>query len=151
MQMKKNIVLVAARDLKGLFRVPPWSFDLPGHYFDIVQEMGLKDQIIAQASIALGHPELAGDLVFKCTFDQALVIGIDEYLLHLVFLNNEKFSVPSTWKTIPELLRSMKKNKNRVPYLLAFQVLAGSDTDQIDALEMDDEVKNRIKDQLDPH
>lgn len=49
------------------------------------------------------------------------------------------------WITMAELMRSLAPGRDRVVYNKAFQVLAGVLEDDIAALEVDDEVRRRLK------
>ena len=53
------------------------------------------------------------------------------------------------WITMAELMRSLAPGRDRVVYNKAFQVLAGGLESDIDALELDEEVRRRLK--LDDH
>jgi hypothetical protein len=45
---------------------------------------------------------------------------------------------PKDWRTLSSILRALSKNRNRVVFLKALQLLCGSDKEDIDAIELND-------------
>lgn len=54
----------------------------------------------------------------------------------------------SSFKTLPEILRSLDKNKKRIPYIKAFQSFSGSAETEVNAVELDESLKKAIKERL---
>ena len=71
--------------------------------------------------------------------------GLDPSYLVLVKVKKEQFIAPSDWATLPVILRSLPRGKPRLIYNKAFQVLAGADQGDIAALEIDEEVRERLQ------
>ena len=145
-----NITLLLACDgPKGLFHFPNDEDPFPGINMSISHGLTWHDTMRDVGSEFLGKPELNSKILPIMVMEPEIEKGNDGSTLVLARIHKEEFLAPDLWPTLPALLHGMPKNKTRVPYLKAFQVLAGGLSQETQAVEMDEAFRQAILKNLD--
>ncbi|MBF0440941.1 MAG: hypothetical protein HQK54_03475 [Oligoflexales bacterium] len=144
-RIDKVVVLLACRDRTGLFRFPvsidKYKEDIPGikvdlnYYFD-----RLKAKIVSDAAVALGNEKLSGYILIDREMTPYLTFSDgSKGVLFLARIYAIYFEAPEYWPTLPEILKHMPDDRNRLPYLKVLQILSGSSQDDIEAVGLANE------------
>lgn len=144
------LILVAAQDERRLWRVRADEPGLPGIVARIDYAAPLNKQIRRAAAAAIGLESRSEDLVVHGPLTP--VIELDDgrqAALVLVQLTPEQLEAPSSWPTFPVVLRALPKNKSRLPYMKALQILSGALEQGVNAIEIDDQVREALLKQRD--
>lgn len=121
----KAIALVGFRSTNGLLIFPSNSEILPGIHFDCDSNLFINDQIKGIVE------KLAGErlgIALEMIQDFAEPLPLEdgsEATLYLAVLNRSTGSISPDWRSLPELIRKMPKDKKRIVYIKAWQILSG--------------------------
>lgn len=138
---EKAVLLLAIPDEKGLFYFSYQDKELPGIWFRTKPLLPINQQLTEVAEKFLGCKGLATKMSINQQFAGKLSDKEgQEATLYLASLESGLIKVKSEWTTLPRLLGQMPKNRNRLPYLLAWQVLSGALSQMTQALEVDDQL-----------
>lgn len=146
---KGLLVLLGCRDERGIFRVPvdaDWKVGV------FIEPKG-QDPASLQKELALriGRPDLAGRVEIEHVFEDAIAReGHEALSLCIAVLPEGSFEAPTSWPTLPDLLRSMGPGRERVVVMKAVQLLAGSHKDTLSAIELTEDVRKALLRSLDP-
>ena len=140
----KIIVLAYALDQMGIYRFKSEAQSHPGLWFTIKTFEPINLQIIDKVKERI--PNYRNLEVVQDYSEIVDLPNAEEqatlFLAHVLFdESSENSKEVASWQTLPELLRNMPKNRNRLVYLKAFQFLNGSHKDRIKVIETDDPVK----------
>lgn len=132
-----TIVLLSCKDEKSLMRFPSNSQSLYG-----LELLESKPSVEKVREFISGFLKLSSDegIVIHARWEEGL--GGKELLLVSA---PESFIAPKEWMSLPDILRSMGKGKPRLIYMKAMQVFAGGLEQEVDALEVDEEVRERLR------
>ena len=130
--------LAGAKDEAGVLRFPSDGALVPGVFLKVQARTPIHDQLVQ--SLQRYWPELSGgqlDVVqeFSESFTADDQHQVTLYLATLA----DKWQAAARWASFPDLLKSMAHNRSRLPYLKAWQVLAGGlqlNTKAVDAAEL---------------
>jgi hypothetical protein len=138
------VLMLAVKDEAGVMRVPvsPGA-RAPGWEIAVRPLVPIGEQLVAAAAEALGTDVtgLALDVVQEFADETRLADGTlaTVYLATLAPAVAERRHAPRTWSSIPELLRGLPKDRGRLPYLRAWQILTGGlqlNTKAVDVSEL---------------
>lgn len=141
-----TVFLMRIRNNKGVFTFPSNNKKIPGLYKEGYQLEYLNSEIKSWLASSSGISESIEQLELKAILTPDLFLDNSRvgrlYLLEypLVFDCKE-----GSYQTLPEILRSIPKDRNRLPYIKSLQVFAGSSETETIALELDDSLKQDIK------
>lgn len=135
------ILLAAMPDERDLMRFPQNGAGLPGLAFEVASGMPINVQLIEFLWAHLGDKVKGIDIIQDYSGEVQLPDG-RAATVYLATVNG-RFPLPPDAKTMPEILRGMPKDRNRLPYLKAWQVLTGSLTLNTKAVDLD-EVKKYL-------
>lgn len=146
-----QILLVACRDAHGFYRFPV-EVDSPFPGIPIVMVEGYSEAMQVEQAVRQIFGDAVGTrkILLRIKFEDCLQISNREpQTLFLAELTtSQDLETVAQWPTLPEILRQMPKDKNRVPYMKVMQVLAGDLEQGVSALELDDKLKEEIKRRL---
>ena len=139
------VILVGCRDERNLFRLPTSGGEYHGFQYTW-DGAPSKDSVtldLIQDELKIEHREHIKILTY---IENSLPSkeGVP-YQLVVAEVLAEGLVAPSDWPTLPIILRSMPRGSARIAYNKAMQVFAGAMAEQTDALEVDDEVRERLK------
>jgi hypothetical protein len=139
-------VLVQTFDSNGVMRFP----SDPEGYFGLTRfvepTLAVSKQAQRIAATAIGRPELADRIDPIITVEPPLKAeGRDPSLLYLMKIDPALAQGDSGWLRIVDILRALPQGSVRVAYNKAMQVFAGTLNDEFHILEMDDEVRERLR------
>ena len=142
------VLLLAVRDERGLLRFPDeGSAARPGLTLTVKPLLAIAEQLAGLASKALSAPTYVRIDIIPEFSDSLPGVGElkEDATLYIAAASAYQASPAQTaaWPTLPDLLRRMPKDRNRLAYMRAFQVLSGSLTQDIKAYEFND--KGEIK------
>lgn len=143
------LVLLSCRDERGVFRFP---VDAEWKNAVFVKPKG-KDPSALQREVAarIGRPDLAKHIHVEHVFENAVAQGESGAIsLCVAVLSDAAFQAPDSWPTLPDLLRAMPSGRERLAFMKAVQLLAGSHKDTLEAIELTEEVRKALLRSLDP-
>ncbi len=139
-------VLIPVQDEKGVMRFPTNKGPYPGLHHLIDNSLPLSSQAVLLAQTELNALDLK--FVALAPIDPVLKIeGSPSSVLYLLKPEGKQPKVDSTWPTIADILRSLPQGQTRLAYMKALQYLAGAAEADVSVLEVDDEVRARLKEQ----
>ncbi|MBI2602247.1 MAG: hypothetical protein HYW48_04255 [Deltaproteobacteria bacterium] len=123
---EKVILLVGFRADKGLLVFPSQNDRFPGILFDNVAGHFINDMIRdrVEALTEGGQRGLRLNIEQEFAERMSLPDG-QEATLYLGVVGEFAGSLSPDWKTLPELIRKMPKDKKRIAYIKAWQILSG--------------------------
>lgn len=143
-------VLVPLKDEHGVLRFPHSG----GPYSGIHAPMDSSKPLARQAT------DLARDFLKMPDAEFTPLAAIDPVLksenqvssvLYILKPNFDHPEVDKAWPTMAQILRSLSSGPNRLAYMKALQYLAGAADADVNVLEVDDEVRSKLKElDLDP-
>lgn len=140
-------VLAAFPDADGVLRFPHAGGPFFGIPVRIDQSLSISKHAAKAVAEYLAVPDLARKLEPLSVVEPLLrAEGSDPSLLFLMRSPRGSIDVPSSWKRIVDVLRDLPPGSNRVAYNKALQFFAGAAEQEISILEVDGEVKQRIRD-----
>lgn len=140
------LLLVVRTGATGLMRLPDGFNKPPGRLFSPRPLLPIAEQLYALAADTLQDPARSA-LVLEPNYTDRVLLRPElpeddpraTASLYLVSCELASQDVSTAWPSFPELLRAMPRNRARLPYLRAFQVLAGGlhlNTKAIEAQEL---------------
>lgn len=140
-KQKPVLVLIACRDEAGLVRVPTDGDPLvPGLL------VSGTDQALRKAAEKMLHPELAPFLTLEHIIQDAIQLPSGENAeLVVAEIQPQHFVAPLDWATVPTLIRGMPTTRNRLAYLKAWQILTGAHQETLEAVEINEDLRQRLK------
>ena len=142
------VLLLGVKDAKGVMRFPsgPGTNEArtSGLRIDVQPLLPINEQLVAAASTALATPlALALDVVQEFADEMQLPDG-QAATVYLATVNETRapdVQAQSGWASMPDILRGMDKDRRRLPYLRAWQILTGGLTLNTKALEASEVLK----------
>ena len=136
------IVLVGVADEKGFLRFPSSAPETPGIMLNVRPRTSINELILAKIGDFLGSQFSAQGIDIDQEYHDSVFLSDGrEATLYLAHINQHPELVSNDWSTLPELLRGMPQNRNRLPYLRAWQVLSGARDSKTYAIEAADALK----------
>lgn len=140
-------LLIAVQCADQLLRFPNDGSFWPGIGFKVDPVLGINEQLMSAASIHLGV--IGKDLSIWQEYSAVLEhVGVMSSTLYVSKVVPKDFSVlPSawdSWQTLPVLIRTLPKDRNRLAFLRAWQVLSGGLEESTKALDVE-EVARHLK------
>ena len=140
------IFLVAVPDEDGVLRFPS-DFSHPflhGLHHLLKPLLPVEPQLIDVACQGLGpnygpYIQIYGDFS-----DQISLSGDTQTTLFVGRLAHPEFRAPKTWLSLPDILRSMGKDRRRVAYMRALQVLTGALSLETKAVDVEEVARHLI-------
>ena len=135
------VLLVAVRDSLGVLRVPGGAGAFPGLTVAVAPLMPILPQLTDAASAFFGKDVARRLDIVQDYADELLETpgGEPVATLYVATLAPEaEVLAQAEWPSMPDILRRLK-GKSRIPYLRAWQVLAGGlhlNTKAVDAAEL---------------
>ncbi len=140
------ILLVGVPDAIGVLRFPvtPDYGPAPGLHFAPRPLVSIDQQLVAEASRALGTDvALKLDLVQEFADELTLANGAKATIYLGTLVKDAGIAAAADWRSLPDLMRSMAKDRGRLPYLRAWQIMTGGLQLNTKALDLD-VVKNHL-------
>ena len=136
------VLLIDLKREDGLIMVPTDPGEIPGILRAINPSLPINPQLLNMAHERTGLPDIEISIwqEFQCVI--TLPSG-DEATVYAARALKLPDAIPSDAKTMPEILRGMPANRNRVAYMKVLQVFSGALEEQTKALELD-EVRRHI-------
>jgi hypothetical protein len=137
----KAVLLCAIADAAGVLRCPNGEAFPPGLALDVAPLLPINPQLVELAAKFLNLSASAHLHIEQQFADPVeLVSGAEpDHTLYLASLSPAAGVIASrAWPTLPDILRSLN-GRTRIPYLRAWQVLAGGlqlNTKAVDAAEV---------------
>ena len=133
------IFLVGVKDARGVLRFPTKNNYNPGVVFRTNRKIPVNEQLINETQVVTGLSGLNVQLQIEQNFsaDVTLPNG-DSATLYVGIIHDYEGLISEAWKSLPEILRNMPRDKNRVSYLKAWQVLMGGLTQDSKVVEAED-------------
>ena len=136
------VLLLGVKDAKGVMRFPSGPGEgearTSGLRIDVRPLVPINEQLMAAASTALATPlALALDVVQEFADELTLPDG-QAATVYLATVNETRapqVQARSEWASMPDILRGMDKDRRRLPYLRAWQILTGGLTLNTKAVE----------------
>ncbi len=134
------VLLCAVPDERGVLHFPSNdSTLLPGLNFTVAGLTPINEQLIKEAEGFFGK-RLGNSLQITQEFADP-VPRPDGVMatLYLATVAQGSVTFDPSWRSLPEILRGLPKNKGRVPFLRAWQILSGGlqlDTKAVDMAEV---------------
>lgn len=132
------IILLGIPNEKGILVFPTSAHETPGIMFKNDPSMPINEQIILEVNNLCKSNKLGTkfDICQKYTATVKLSSG-KAATLYTGILQETIANKDKGWKTLPELLKVMPKNRNRLPYLKAWQALTGAFDQRTGVIETD--------------
>lgn len=137
------VLIVGMRREDGLLLFPTDAGDIPGIVRKINTSLPINPQLIDMAAERTGMPriEISVWQEFECTI--VLPDG-EPATVYAARVLQTAYTFPEDVKILPDILRGMPPNRNRVAYMKAMQVFSGALTESTKAIDLD-EVHRHIK------
>jgi hypothetical protein len=116
------VLLVGIPDEKKVLRFPNNGKQWPGIVFKPVALQPINEQLVGSLKEYL---DLDVDPTIEVNQEYSDITE-DKCTIYLATGSSDKFSASESWQNMPELLRGMDRNRKRLPFLRAWQVLTGS-------------------------
>jgi hypothetical protein len=133
------ILLLAVRDERGVLLVPSPSRATPGIVFNVKGGAPINDQLRDVAAAYIG---VQAKLDIDQTYADEFMLADGRQATLYVATGGNVGPLSSVggagWVSIPELLRAMPRDRARLPYMRAWQVLSGGLTINVKAVAGDD-------------
>jgi hypothetical protein len=130
------ILLAAVADDRDLRRFPQNGGALPGLVFEVSPGLPINIQLLETLWAHVGEKLKGVDIIQEFAGEAELPDG-RAATVYLATVNGRR-ELSGDAPTMPEILRGMAKDRNRLPYLKAWQVLTGSLTLNTKAIELDE-------------
>ena len=131
------VLVVGLRREDGLLLFPTDAGDVPGIVRKINTSLPINPQLIDMAVERTGMPriEISVWQEFECTI--VLPDG-EPATVYAARVIQTAHVIPDDVKTLPDILRGMPQNRNRVAYMKAMQVFSGALTESTKAVDLDE-------------
>lgn len=126
---EKVIVLAGFLDEKKTFLFPSDNVALPGLHFQNKPLHPISDQISERIKEHCQIAQISFEL--NMSFADTFSFQGEEYTLYLGTVLHEESLLPRYLHTLPYLMKSMSKDRSRLPYLRTLQILAGAHLEEI--------------------
>lgn len=143
---EQAILLVGVPDANGVLKFPvtAGTGGAPGLHFTPKALLSIDQQLVAEASRVLGRDlSTRIDVVQEFADDVVLEGGVRATLYLGTVGKDLGLQADPAWEALPTMMRAMPKDRSRLPYLRAWQVLTGALTLNTKALDLD-EVKKHL-------
>lgn len=120
------VLLLGVKDDRGVLRFP-FSANgvVPGLCFEVLPLAPIGEQLVRAASEALSAP-VGLSLTIQQEFADVMTLpNGSEATVYLATISAPHARAHPNWPSMPEMLRGMDKDRRRLPYLRAWQVLTG--------------------------
>jgi hypothetical protein len=133
------LILVPVKDARGIFRFPCDAAAVPGLVLSVRPLTPILEQVFARVGAVLGI-ERPGLVYSVCEEDLGTVkdAGGRDATLYLLRAVEPCSITHEEWPTFPQILRSLSRDRTRLPWMKAWQVLTGGLEAQTKAIEVDD-------------
>jgi hypothetical protein len=133
------LLLLAIPDARGVLHFPSTAdAPLPGLHLEVKPLLPIQAQLTAAATAAVGR-DVALDLhLWDELADEMTLPNGTKTTMYVASLKGEAADA-DRWPVMPAILRAMDKNRGRLPYLRAWQVLQGGlklNTKAVEASEL---------------
>ena len=146
-QTNQALLLVALADAEGVLRFPSdFSHEtFYGLHVSIKPLLPVAAQILEAASHALGFDvsrtldlcqEFADEIPLSHEMKATVFVGL---------VTHPEFKAPAQWLCLPDILRSMPRDRRRLPYLRALQILTGALSLNTKAVDLDEVAKHLLE------
>ncbi|MGE0175187.1 MAG: hypothetical protein AB7T49_20540 [Oligoflexales bacterium] len=147
-QDHKIIILLANHTASGIVRFANDENEIPG-IVTALNAGASKDVIALEAARFLEDDGLAVDIEVVGEFTPLLTLpNGDPGVLVLTVLKRKTIKNNHEWVTLPELIRAMPRDRNRIAYMKTIQYFAGCDKENIEAVELDENARRAIRKNL---
>lgn len=138
---EQAILLAGFTDDKGVMRFATQDPNLPGLHLKPTAGLPLHDQLMAKFKEFLQskciNRESQLRLELNHNFEETIEVpGGEPFTLYLGLVSWD-LEPPNNWPTMADLLRGMGKNRLRLPYMRAMQMLSHGLKDDLQAVETD--------------
>lgn len=136
------VLLVAVNCPDGLLRFPNDASPWPGLSLKVQPLLGINEQLIRRSQAELG-PDLTAKLnIWQDYSDMIREGNEDRATLYVAIVRPDSQELENKpwkdWRTLPDLIRSLPKDRTRLAYLKAWQVLTGALEESTKALDVDE-------------
>jgi hypothetical protein len=131
----KVIVLVGFLNEKKILVFPSQSVVLPGLHFVSKARTPIYDQILETIERHCMLSDMRQHFELDPLFAETLNKDGEDATLYLGLIKNFEQDLPRYLQPLPILLRGMNKDRLRLPYIKALQVLTGSREQDIRVVE----------------
>ena len=139
---EEAILLVAVACPDGLLRFPNDASQWPGLSLNVQPLLGINEQLIRRAQEEIGAALTAKLNIWQEYSDVMRVDNHDRATLYVAIVRPEAQDLEgktwNNWRTLPDLIRSLPKDRTRLAYLKAWQVLTGALEESTKALDVDE-------------
>jgi hypothetical protein len=131
------VLLVAVKREDGLIVIPSDPGDVPGIICDVNPSLPINPQLIDAAAGRTSLPKIEIFIwqEFQCEIQMPNGMPATVYAARTLKTPDQ---IPEDARPLPDLMRSMPPNRNRVAYMKALQVFSGALEEQTKALDLDD-------------
>ena len=120
------ILLAAVPDSRGVLRFPSNTQSLqPGLHVAVRALIPIYDQLTQAVSALIGQDVARQLHIWDDFADELTLLGGNAAIMYVASLNGVTPEMAETWPVMPAILRALPKNRGRLPYLRAWQVLQG--------------------------
>lgn len=140
-------ILLPVHDKNGIMRFPRSEGAYFGIHCLVDNSLSMSKQATQCLENFFGIKDLCNKIEPVAAIDPVLrAEGQVSSVLYLMRPKGEVIEADSSWFTIAQVLRSMAAGGNRLAYMKALQYMAGAADADVSVLEVDDEVRQRLKD-----
>jgi hypothetical protein len=136
------VLLIAVKREDGLLVIPSDAGEVPGIICQVNTSLPINPQLLDAASKRTGLPKMEVVIwqEFQCEIQMPNGEPATVYAARTIKTPDV---IPADAKPLPDLMRAMPANRNRVAYMKAMQVFSGALEEQTKALDLD-EVRRHI-------
>ncbi|RYZ63024.1 MAG: hypothetical protein EOP09_18260 [Proteobacteria bacterium] len=139
-------ILLPIYDATGVMRFPNSGGPYFGLHCLVDNALPLSKQAVRCAERYFGRDDLSDKLEAVAAIDPVLrQEGESSSVLFLMRPKGQPLEADKSWFTIAQVLRSMPAGGNRLAYMKALQYMAGAADAEVSVLEVDEEVRQRLK------
>ncbi len=139
-------ILLPIYDKTGVMRFPNSGGAYFGIHCPVDNTLSLSQQAVRCVENFFGLKNLGDKMEPVAAIDPVLRDqGTVSSVLYLMRPKAQVFEANPTWFTIAQILRSLPKGGNRLAYMKALQYMAGAADAEVSVLEVDEEVRQRLK------
>lgn len=139
---KKAAIIFAIPVEGSCMLIPSYQEQIPGIILEVTPGKLINDHIKEVMERELGYSLSAADFNIEQKFAEKFVStdpAKDSYTLYVALSHKRHDKAEEHWRSFPDILRNMEKNRLRLIYLKAWQVVMGADQGQLRAVEFDGE------------
>ena len=140
-------ILLPIYDNTGVMRFPNSGGPYFGLHCAVDNALAMSKQALQCAEKFFGRADLSDKLDPVVAIDPVLRLdGSASSILFLMKPKGHDIEADPSWFTIAQVLRSLPAGSNRLAYMKALQYMAGAADAEVTVLEVDAEVRQRLKD-----